>query len=83
VARAGIADCAILPLCKLLAERNRDLNDAREVLQRLRAMASAVQPHKKFSISSSDGEWAIVVSGGGATIGVSGLDIQDLVPPSP
>ncbi len=69
---------ANMALCKILAERNRDLNDAREVLQRLQAIAAIDQQHKSVSISSSDGQWAFVVSDGGATVGVSGIDIEDL-----
>ncbi len=67
---------ANMALCKLLAARNRDVNDAREVIQRLRALSS--ETRKECSISSDDGQWSAVVSDGGKTVGVSGLDLEEL-----
>ncbi|MEZ6142782.1 MAG: tetratricopeptide repeat protein [Zavarzinella sp.] len=67
---------ANMALCKLLADRNRDLDDAREVVQRLCALSAATK--KECSVSSSDGQWSAVVSDGGKTIGLSGLTMEDL-----
>lgn len=67
---------ANMALCKLLAARNRDIHDAREAIERLRALSAATG--KKCSVSADDGQWSAVASDNGTTLGVSGLDLQEL-----
>jgi TPR repeat protein len=79
----GVAEAFQL-LATLLAQRNRDRDDAREAIQRLAIAAANGPDDSEYHLTSGDGQWSVTMANGGTVVSLTGITLEELdqQPPS-